>query len=196
MLIAFGAVRILHIRWCLLRVQKIYPGLSSDESANLSGASDTSSPDGVQGYGRRVLLRDHRTSIGCELPKSKFNRFPFRPGLTLAYERDPEAPVRDADAGGIILRRPSMSRSAIVVLAIVLFLGSSGLSTGAFARGGGYDGGGGSDGFRGNHLGGGFGGTPRDGYGDNRASGLRGGFRRYGGHDVWGHWGAYYGPMI
>jgi hypothetical protein len=89
-----------------------------------------------------------------------------------------------------------MSRSAIVVLAIVLGLGSAGLSTGAFARGGGYDGDGGSDGFRGNHLGGGFGGTRGDGYGDNRASGLRGGFRRYGGRDVWGHWGAYYGPMI
>jgi hypothetical protein len=25
---------------------------------------------------------------------------------------------------------------------------------------------------------------------------LRGGFRRYGDRDVWGHWGAYYGPMI
>ncbi len=34
-----------------------------------------------------------------------------------------------------------------------------------------------------------------DGYG-NRASGLRRGFRGYGGRDVWGHWGAYYGPMI
>jgi hypothetical protein len=25
---------------------------------------------------------------------------------------------------------------------------------------------------------------------------LRGGFGGYGGRDVWGHWGAYYGPMI
>jgi hypothetical protein len=25
---------------------------------------------------------------------------------------------------------------------------------------------------------------------------LRDGFRGHGGHDVWGHWGAYYGPMI
>jgi hypothetical protein len=25
---------------------------------------------------------------------------------------------------------------------------------------------------------------------------LRGGFRGYGGRDAWGHWGAYYGPMI
>jgi hypothetical protein len=85
-------------------------------------------------------------------------------------------------------------RNAIVVLAIVLVLGSSGLSTSAFARGGGY--GGGGDGFRGNHFGDGFGGTPGDSYGGygNRASGLRGGFR--GGRDVWGHWGAYYGPMI
>jgi hypothetical protein len=37
------------------------------------------------------------------------------------------------------------------------------------------------DGFRGNHLGGAFGGTL--GY-------------RYADRDVWGHWGAYYGPMI
>ena len=37
-----------------------------------------------------------------------------------------------------------------------------------------------------------------DGYGGygSRASGLRRGFRGYGGRDVWGHWGAYYGPMI
>jgi hypothetical protein len=25
---------------------------------------------------------------------------------------------------------------------------------------------------------------------------LRGGFLGYAGRDVWGHWGAYYGPMI
>jgi hypothetical protein len=76
-----------------------------------------------------------------------------------------------------------MLRNAIVTLAIVLVLGSS-----AFARGGGY--GGGGDGFRGSHFGGGFGGTPGNhgGY-DNRAS-------RYGSRDMWGHWGAYYGPMI
>jgi hypothetical protein len=87
-----------------------------------------------------------------------------------------------------------MLRNAIVVLAIVLVFGSSGLSTNAFARGGGGEG----DGFRGNHVGGDFGRTPGDGYGgyDNRASGLRGGFRGYGGRDVWGRWGAYYGPMI
>ena len=54
---------------------------------------------------------------------------------------------------------------------------------------------GGGDGFRGNHLGGGFGVIPGDGYG-GRASGLRGGFHRYGGRDVWGHWGTYYGPMV
>ena len=88
-------------------------------------------------------------------------------------------------------------RNAIVVLAIVFVLGSSGLPTGAFARGGGYGSGGGGDGIRGNQFGGGFGGTPGHGYGGygNRASGLRGGFRGYGGRDVWGHWGAYYGPM-
>jgi hypothetical protein len=89
-----------------------------------------------------------------------------------------------------------MLRNAIVATAIVLVVGSFGLSTSAFARGGGYDGGG--NGFRGNHFGGDFSGTPGDGYGgfDNRASGLRGGFRRYGGRDIWGHWGTYYGPML
>jgi hypothetical protein len=57
---------------------------------------------------------------------------------------------------------------------------------------------GGVDGFRGNHLGGGLDFIPDDGYGGygNRASGLRGGFREYGGRDVWGHWGTYYGPMV
>jgi hypothetical protein len=39
---------------------------------------------------------------------------------------------------------------------------------------------GGGDGFRGNHFGS-FGGTAGGGYG---------------GQDVWGHWGAYYGPMV
>jgi hypothetical protein len=88
-------------------------------------------------------------------------------------------------------KRSPMLRNAIVVLAIVLVIGISGLSTSAFAHGGG-------DGFRGNQFGGGFGGSPDDGYGGygSRASGLRGGFRGYRGRDVWGHWGAYYGPMI
>jgi hypothetical protein len=49
-----------------------------------------------------------------------------------------------------------MLRNALVVFAIVLVLGSSGLSTSAGARG---DGGGG-DGFRGDHFGDAFGGTP------------------------------------
>jgi hypothetical protein len=91
-----------------------------------------------------------------------------------------------------------MLRNTIVVLATVLVLGSPGLSASAFARSGGYGRGGGSDGFRGNYFGGGSGGPPGDGYASygNRASGLRGGFRGYGGRDAWGHWGAYYGPMI
>jgi hypothetical protein len=82
-----------------------------------------------------------------------------------------------------------MLRSATVVLAILVVLGSFSLSTGAFARDGGY----GRNNFRG-----GFGGTPGDGYDGygNRASGLRGEFRGYRSRDVWGHWGAYYGPMI
>jgi hypothetical protein len=45
-----------------------------------------------------------------------------------------------------------MLRNAIVVLAIVLVLGSPGLSTSAFARDSGYGRGGRGDGFRGNHF--------------------------------------------
>src|ERR1700737_3365104 len=77
---------------------------------------------------------------------------------------------------GAMSKRSSMLRNAIVAFAIVLVLGSS-----AFARDGGYSGGGGGDGFRGNHFGGGFGGTPGNGHGGygNGASGLRGGFRGY-----------------
>jgi hypothetical protein len=85
-----------------------------------------------------------------------------------------------------------MLRNVIVALAIVLALGSS-----AFARGGGYSDVGGDGVFRSSHFGGGFGGTPGDGHrGSNHASGLRGGFPGYGSRDMWGHWGAYYGPMI
>jgi hypothetical protein len=91
-----------------------------------------------------------------------------------------------------------MLRSATIILAILLVLGSSTLSAGAFASGGDYGAGGGAVDSRGNNLGGGFGGTcghGYDGYG-NCAGGLRGEFRGYGSRDVWGHWGAYYGPMI
>jgi hypothetical protein len=78
-----------------------------------------------------------------------------------------------------------MLRNAPIVLAVLLVLGSSGVSTGAFARDGGY----GAGRLRG---------APADGYDGygNRANGLRGEFRGYHGRDVWGHWGAYYGPMI
>src|SRR5438445_12595647 len=87
--------------------------------------------------------------------------------------------VRVDRFAGSISTRSSMLRNAIAVLAIILVLGSSGLSTSAFARGAGYGGGGG---FHGNHFGGGFGDTPGDGHGGygDRASGLRGGFRGYG----------------
>jgi hypothetical protein len=89
-----------------------------------------------------------------------------------------------------------MFRSATVVLAILLVLGSSGLSAGAFARDRGYGAGTGGVGFRGNNFDGGFGGAPGDDYNGNLTSGLRGEFRGHRGRDVWGHWGAYYGPMI
>ena len=83
-----------------------------------------------------------------------------------------------------------MLRKIMVVLAIAVVLGSSALSTSAFARDGG---------FRGDHFASGFGGG-RIGGGDGdyggRASALHGGFHGYGGRDVWGHWGAYYGPMV
>jgi hypothetical protein len=87
-----------------------------------------------------------------------------------------------------------MLRKTIVVIAIV-FLGSSGLSTSTFARSGG---GGGGASFRGNHLRGDFNGIRADSFGvyGNRTGGLHNGLRGYGNRDAWGHWGAYYGPMI
>jgi hypothetical protein len=75
-----------------------------------------------------------------------------------------------------------MLRSATFVLAILLALGSFGLPAGAFARDGGYRAGGAGPGVRGDQLGG--------------AGGFRDEFGKYRGRDVWGHWGAYYGPMI
>jgi hypothetical protein len=86
-----------------------------------------------------------------------------------------------------------MSRSATVIHAILL-VSCSGLSAAAFAR----SGVGGGDDFRSRHVGQGFGVTPREsngGYGNPYRS-LRGDFRGYGGRDVWGHWGIYYGPMV
>jgi hypothetical protein len=83
-----------------------------------------------------------------------------------------------------------MLRNTPAVLAILLVLGSTSLSASAFARGGGN--GAGAVGSRGNNSGAFGPGDGYDGYG-HRASGLRGEFR---GRDIWGHWGAYYGPMI
>jgi hypothetical protein len=82
-----------------------------------------------------------------------------------------------------------MLRKTVVVLVIALGLGSSGLSTSAFARGLG-GGGVGSD-----HWASGFGGR-RDGAERGGVSGLHRATHGNGRHDVWGHWGAYYGPMI
>src|SRR5258705_11242898 len=95
-----------------------------------------------------------------------------------------------------------MLRKTMVVLAVAVVLGGSALSSSAFARGGGYGGGSnlGGRGFRGDHFAGAFGDgrTVGNGYGgySGRVSGLRGGFHGYRRGDVWGHWGAYYGPMI
>jgi hypothetical protein len=90
-----------------------------------------------------------------------------------------------------------MLRKTMVVIAIVL-LGSSGLSTSAFARSGGHGGGGRGDSFCGNHLRGGFGGIRADSFGvyGNRTGGSHNGLLAHGNRDPWGHWGAYYGPMI
>ena len=74
-----------------------------------------------------------------------------------------------------------MLRKITVVFVVALGLGSFGLSTGALARGGGS----------GDHVAGGV--------ETRRAGGSVGGLHRFHGYgrpDVWGHWGAYYGPMI
>jgi hypothetical protein len=90
-----------------------------------------------------------------------------------------------------------MSRSATLVLAILLALGSFGLFPSAFAHDSGHRAGGAAAGVRGDNFGGGLSGSPGDGYDDvgNRTSGL-GELRGCRGRDVWGHWGAYYGPMV
>jgi len=89
-----------------------------------------------------------------------------------------------------------MLRKTMVVVAIVL-LASSGLSADAFARSGGHGGGGRGDSFRGNHLRGASGGIRADlGVYGNRTGGSHNGLLGHGNRDVWGHWGAYYGPMI
>ncbi len=90
-----------------------------------------------------------------------------------------------------------MLRKTMVVVAVVL-LGSSGLSTSVFARSGGHGGGGRGDSVRVNHLRDGFGGIRADSFGvyDNSTGGSHNGLPGHGNRDVWGHWGAYYGPMI
>ena len=73
-----------------------------------------------------------------------------------------------------------MLRKITVVLVVALGLGSFGLSTGAWARGGGGD-----------HV--------ASGSETRRAGGSVSGLHRFHGYarpDVWGHRGAYYGPMI
>ena len=86
-----------------------------------------------------------------------------------------------------------MLRSATVILAILL-VSCSGLSATAFAR----SGVGGGDAFRNHHIRRGFGVTSGESYGGygNPSRSLRGEFRGYGGRNVWGHWGTYYGPMV
>jgi hypothetical protein len=73
-----------------------------------------------------------------------------------------------------MLAAPAMAREGHVTSR--RFPESANASTAPEAR---YIGGG--DGLRGDHFGSGFGATPGD---------------RYGGRDVWGHWGTYYGLMV
>jgi hypothetical protein len=86
-----------------------------------------------------------------------------------------------------------MSQKILGVLAIVLIFGSAELPTSAFARDGRY--GDSSLGSRGHPSAGGIG--TAGGYSSefSRISGEPGGFHEFG-RDAWGHWGAYYGPMI
>jgi hypothetical protein len=83
-----------------------------------------------------------------------------------------------------------MLRKTMVVLVVALGLGSFGLSTGALARGGGSGGDHVASGFGGHRAGGSYGAD------SGGVSGLHRGFHGYARPDVWGHWGAYYGPMI
>jgi hypothetical protein len=97
----------------------------------------------------------------------------------LPYGRRSTAALEIVAEAGCILGEVVMLRKTVVVLAIALVLVGPALSTSAFARGGeGRIAGGGDGDYRG------------------RASALRGGFHRYGRHDVWGHWGSYYGPTV
>ena len=95
------------------------------------------------------------------------------------------------EAATSISKRLSMFRKVIVVLATVLVLGSSALSTSAFALSGGHGESARRDSFRGS-----FAGIPRDSVKGNGTDGLLHGLRGNGNRDVWGHWGTYYGPMI
>jgi hypothetical protein len=119
----------------------------------------------------------------------------------------PEAPLRAADRSqflkscrmqGACAQEVAMSCKPIVVLVIALALGSSSLSTSAFAR----DGRGASGGraYGSSHVAGCFDrGRMAGGCGDygERVDGLHGGSDQgYDRSDVWGHWGGYYGPMI
>jgi hypothetical protein len=88
-----------------------------------------------------------------------------------------------------------MLRNTTAVLAILLVIGSSGLSTSAHAGGGGYGSGRGGDGFRNNYIGGSLSGLRNRGHAIH-AGGSGGEFRGFGSSDIWGHWGAYYGPMV
>ena len=90
-----------------------------------------------------------------------------------------------------------MLRATIVALTTTLVCGGSALSSNAFARDLGHGGDVAGSDFRFDLSAAAFGRgrTISKGYRGHGAhvSGLRGGFNV---RDVWGHWGAYYGPMV
>jgi len=88
-----------------------------------------------------------------------------------------------------------MIRKTIIALSIALVLESVALGASAFAYSG--SGGGPFGSFRCDHSAGSARIADQGYRGDgDRASGLRRRFRAYRHHDVWGHWGNYYGPLI
>lgn len=91
--------------------------------------------------------------------------------------------------------RKTMIRKTMITLSIALVLESVALGASAFAYSG--SGGGTFATFRGDYSAG----SARiadQGYRGDRdsASSLHRRFRASGDHDVWGHWGNYYGPLV
>jgi|ERR1700726_548725 hypothetical protein len=91
----------------------------------------------------------------------------------------------------VVLAAPAMARESHVTSRHLAEDANASITPGARYIDGG-------DRFRSHHFGGGFGGTPGDGHSGyvNGASGLHDEFLGYGGRNVWGHCGTYYGPTV